>query len=212
MRAIADVVAKHEDIVIISDEIYEYINFGEKHYSIGTFPQVRDRTVTVNGMSKGFAMTGWRLGYMAAPLWLAKACGKIQSQFTSGATAFGQMAAAYALEADMQPTEEMKAAFEQRRELVIKGLSEIDGIQVNHPTGAFYVFPNISAFFGKSDGEMTINNSDDFAEYLLQKAHVAIVAGSAFGAEGCFRLSYAASEAQLTEAIKRMKVALDKLK
>ena len=204
LEAIANVIAQHEQIVIVSDEIYEYINFSGKHVSIGSFPQVKDQTVTVNGFSKGFAMTGWRLGYIGAPTWIAKACTKIQGQFTSGATAFGQMAGAHALMSDMTPTHEMRAAFLKRRDMVIELLEAIPGMQVNRPEGAFYIFPNISAYFGKRAGEMTIENSDDFAEYILNKGHVAVVAGSAFGADDCFRLSYAASEKQLREAIRRI--------
>ncbi len=211
LKAIADIVADFEDLYIISDEIYEYINFAGKHVSIGAFENVRDRTITVNGFAKGFAMTGWRLGYMGAPLEIAKACAKMQGQFTSGATAFGQKAAAYALNADMTPTWEMRDEFKKRRDIVIAGLKEIPGFIVNNPKGAFYVFPDISAYFGKSDGNVTIQNSNDFAQFILLNAHVAVVAGSAFGAEGCFRLSYAASEAQLVEAIRRIKEAVKKL-
>ncbi len=204
LEAIANVIAKHEQIVIVSDEIYEFINFSGKHVSIGSFPQVKDQTVTVNGFSKGFAMTGWRLGYIGAPAWIAKACIKIQGQFTSGATAFGQMAGAHALSSDMTPTHNMRAAFLKRRNMVIELLEAIPGMKVNRPEGAFYIFPDISAYFGKSANGMTINNSDDFAEYILNKGHVAIVAGSAFGADNCFRLSYAASEEKLREAIRRI--------
>jgi aspartate aminotransferase len=211
LEAIANVIAKHDDIFIISDEIYEYINFGDKHVSIGAFPNVKDQTITVNGFSKGFAMTGWRLGYIGAPLWVAKACGKIQGQFTSGATAFGQMAAAHALDSDMGPSMEMKAAFLKRRDMVIELLGQIPGVKVNKPQGAFYIFPDVSSFFGKSDGSFTVNNADDFCEYILNTAYVAVVTGSAFGAENCFRLSYAASEDQLREAIKRIGDALAKL-
>ena len=213
LQAIADVIAAEEnEIVIISDEIYEHINFTDKHASIGSFPNVKDQTVTVNGMAKGFAMTGWRLGYMGGPVWLAKACAKLQSQSTSGATSFGQKAAAVALDSDLAPSMKMKEAFEKRRELVINGLSAIEGFKVNHPKGAFYSFPDISYFFGKSDGTTTINNSVDFCEYLLQNAFVACVAGSAFGADECMRISYAASEEQLKEAIKRIGEAVSKLK
>lgn len=212
LQAIADVVVQHEDILLISDEIYEYIQFQGRHYSIGSYEPVRERCVTVNGFAKGFAMTGWRLGYMGAPEWLAKACAKIQGQFTSGANSFGQKAAAFALDADMQPTLHMKAAFEQRRNLVLELLSDVPGLQLNHPQGAFYFFPDISAFFGTSDGQYHIHNSLDFCEYLLQKAHVATVAGVAFGAPECFRFSYAASEAQLREACTRIRKALAELR
>lgn len=211
LKAIAEVIAKRDNIFIISDEIYEYINFTGKHVSIGTFPEVKDRTITVNGFSKGFSMTGWRLGYIGAPTPVADACIKVQGQVTSGANSFGQKAAAYALTADMKPTEEMKDAFLKRRDLVIDLLGQIPGIKVNKPQGAFYIFPDISEFFGKSDGETTIHNADDFCEYLLAEAHVAVVSGSAFGADNCFRLSYAASDDTLKEAIKRIGEALAKL-
>ncbi len=212
LSAIADVVAQHEDLYIVSDEIYEYINFTGGHASIGAFEKVKDRTITVNGFSKGFAMTGWRLGYIGAPKWIAKACVKVQGQFTSGANAFGQKAAAYALLADMTPTQQMKAAFLKRRDLVIDLLNDIPGMKVNLPQGAFYIFPDISEFFGKSDGQTTIANATDFCEYLLHHAHVAVVTGDAFGAPECFRLSYAASETELKEAVKRMKETLGKLR
>ena len=212
LEAIAKVIGKHEQINIISDEIYEYINFADKHVSIGTFDVVKDRTITVNGFSKGFAMTGWRLGYIGAPAAIAKACSKIQGQNTSGANAFGQMAGAHALLSDMTPTHQMRDAFLKRRDLVIDLLSQIPGFKVNKPQGAFYIFPDISAYFGKSDGETTINDSNDFCHYILNTAYVATVAGAAFGAENCFRLSYAASEEQLREAIKRIAEAVGKLK
>lgn len=212
LKDIADVVAAHEGIYIISDEIYEYINFTNNHFSIGSLEQVKDRTITVNGFSKGFAMTGWRLGYIGAPFEVADACDKIQGQITSGANSFSQKAAAYALLSDMGPTNEMREAFRKRRALVIEGLSQIPGFKVNNPDGAFYSFPDISAYFGKTDGEMRIENADDFCDYLLQKVYVAVVSGSAFGADNCFRLSYAASEEQLIEAIKRIKEAVSHLK
>ncbi len=211
LEAIAEVVARHDDLYIISDEIYEYINFTGQHISIGSIDSVRDRTITVNGFSKGFAMTGWRLGYIGAPKVIAGACAKMQGQFTSGATAFGQKAAAYALEADMTPTTNMREAFLKRRDIVIELLREIPGFKVNNPQGAFYIFPNISAYFGKTDGSTTINDANDFCQYLLINAHVAVVAGSAFGADNCFRLSYAASEADLREAIRRIKEAVARL-
>ncbi|MDX1940306.1 MAG: pyridoxal phosphate-dependent aminotransferase [Saprospiraceae bacterium] len=212
LKAIADVIAKHEQIMIISDEIYEYINFVGKHVSIGAFENVKDRTVTVNGFSKGFSMTGWRLGYIGAPKWIADACNKMQGQITSGATAFGQKAAAYALLSDMTPSWEMRDAFLKRRDLVLDLVSKVPGFKVNEPEGAFYVFPDISAFFGKSDGSFTVNNADDFAEYILHNAHVAIVTGSAFGADNCVRFSYATSEEKLRKAIERIGEACAKLK
>jgi aspartate aminotransferase len=211
LAAIAEMLARHEGIYVISDEIYEHINFGEKHISIGTFPAIKDRTITINGFSKGFAMTGWRLGYMGAPAEIAAACTKIQGQVTSGANSFSQHAGAYALDADLGPTTAMRKAFEQRRELVIELLEGIPGLRVNRPQGAFYIFPDVSAFFGKGTDTVRIENSDDLAEYLLQEAHVATVAGSAFGAPDCLRISYAAAEDQLREAIRRIGVALGKL-
>ncbi|MCB0650762.1 MAG: pyridoxal phosphate-dependent aminotransferase [Saprospiraceae bacterium] len=212
LRSFADVIAKYDDVYIVSDEIYEYINFGDKHISIGSFENVKDRTITVNGFAKGFAMTGWRLGYMGAPKWIADACTKIQGQFTSGASSFGQKAAAHALLSDLTPTYKMCEAFRKRRDMMIAKLSEIPGFKVNMPNGAFYIFPDISHFFGKSDGQMTINNADDFCEYLLHKAHVATVSGGAFGADNCFRISYAASDEQLIESAKRIKEAVARLK
>jgi len=211
LKAMADVIAKYEDVYIVSDEIYEYINFMGRHVSIGAFPNVKDRTITVNGFSKGFAMTGWRLGYMGAPREIAAACQKVQGQNTSGANAFGQKAAAHALLSDMTPTYQMRDAFLRRRDMVIEKLREIPDFQVNHPQGAFYIFPDISAYFGKSDGQRAINNADEFCGYILSEAHVAVVSGSAFGADNCFRLSYAASEEKLLEAISRIKNAMAKL-
>ena len=212
LEAIAAVLAPHEQIVIISDEIYEYINFTGSHASIGAVPSVKDRTVTVNGFAKGFAMTGWRIGYMGGPEYLAKACVKIQGQFTSGASAFGQKAAAEALRADMTPTWEMRDAFRHRRDICHGLLSQIPGFKVPFPKGAFYFFPDMSAVFGTSDGQSPINNAGDFSEYLLAEAHVATVSGSAFGADNCFRLSYAASEEELLRAIERIDTAVRRLK
>ncbi len=211
LEAIAQVLEPYPSIHIVSDEIYEYINFTGKHASIGAIESVKDRTITVNGFSKGFAMTGWRLGYMGAPKELAKACAKVQGQVTSGATAFGQMAGACALTSDMTPTHQMREAFLLRRDLVVSLLEEIPGLQVNCPQGAFYVFPDISALFGKSHGDEQIKNASDFCEYLLHHAHVAVVTGDAFGAPHCFRLSYAASEEHLRAAISRLKSAVEQL-
>ncbi|MCB0631680.1 MAG: pyridoxal phosphate-dependent aminotransferase [Saprospiraceae bacterium] len=212
LEAIAAEISKHENIFIVADEIYEYINFTDQHTSIGTIPSVKDRTITVNGFAKGFAMTGWRLGYMGGPEWIAEACTKIQGQITSGANSFGQKAAAEALLGDMNPSLKMRDAFLERRELVIGLLNEIPDFKVNTPEGAFYIFPDISAYFGKSYDGQTIHNADDFAEYILNEGHVAVVSGSAFGADNCFRLSYAASEDQLQEAIRRIGEAVRKLK
>ncbi len=211
LKVMAEVLAKYPDVYVISDEIYEYINFLDHHTSIGIFEEVKDRTITVNGFSKGFAMTGWRLGYMGAPKEVAKACAKIQGQFTSGAASFSQRAAALALNSDLGPTLEMKKAYLKRRDLVRGLLEEIPGMKVNNPEGAFYIFPDISAFFGKSYGDYIIKDSVDFCEYVLGEGHVAVVPGKAFGAEECFRISYAASEKELTEALSRIKEALGKL-
>lgn len=211
LGAIARMLANYPEIYVVSDEIYEHINFTGAHASIGTFPEVADRTITVNGFSKGFAMTGWRLGYLGAPLPVAKACTKLQGQSTSGANSIAQAAGAHALNSSLEPSMKMKEAFAHRREMMIEGLEKIDGLRVNRPQGAFYIFPDVSAFFGKSSGEYTIKNSDDLAEYLLLEAHVATVTGAAFGAPTCLRISYAASEEQLTKAIQRIREALAKL-
>lgn len=208
LKSLVDVLKDYPEVVILSDEIYEYINFTDKHDSIGTFEEIKDRTVTVNGFSKGFAMTGWRLGYMGAPKWLAEACNKIQGQITSGAASFNQAAAAVALNTSLAPTNEMREAFEHRRDMFVAQLSEIPGFIVNKPTGAFYVFPDVSAYFGKKFNGTEIRNADDFAMFLLSEAHVAVVSGGAFGADECIRLSYAASEQQLREAVARIKKAV----
>lgn len=212
LYALAKVIDEKQDLFVISDEIYEYINFGDKHASIGAINFMKDQVATVNGMAKGFSMTGWRIGYIGAPAWLAKACSKLQSQCTSGAAAFSQKASAVALLSDMGPTNEMKAAFKQRRALIIEGLNNIPGIKTNHPNGAFYIFPDISSFFGKSNGTITINNSFEFAEALLEHAHVATVAGGAFGDDNCIRISYAASEENLREALARIEGFLQAFK
>ena len=212
LHAIARVFEKYPHIHIISDEIYEYINFTEEgHVSLGAFPEVKDQVITVNGFAKGFAMTGWRLGYMGGPAWLAAACSKIQGQFTSGATSFGQKAAAVALDSDLSPTYQMRDAFRKRKDLVLELLNDIPGMKVNQPKGAFYIFPDVSAFFGKTDGEVTIQDADDLSTYIMNKAYVGTVAGGAFGAPNCFRISYAASEEQLIEAISRIKRVLAQL-
>jgi aspartate aminotransferase len=212
LAAIAQMLSAHPHVTVISDEIYEYINFTGQHASIGTFEEVADRTVTVNGFSKGFAMTGWRLGYIGAPEWLANACTKIQGQYTSGANSFGQKAAVHALLSDLAPTHHMKEAFLQRRNMVAELLGQIPGFKVNLPQGAFYSFPDISNFFGTSDGHVTIRNADDFSEYIINKAHVALVSGTAFGAEQCIRISYAASEEELRTAIQRIAETVKNLK
>lgn len=211
LAAISKMLGKYPNVCVVADEIYEHINFIGKHASIGTNPEVKDRTITVNGFSKGFAMTGWRLGYIGAPLEIAKACSKLQGQSTSGANSIAQHAGAHALNASLQPSLDMQKAFAARRELMVSGLEKIEGLRVNRPQGAFYIFPDVSAFFGKSNGEYTINNADDLAEYLLMSAHVATVTGGAFGAPNCLRISYAASEEQLTKAVDRITKALNAL-
>ncbi len=212
LKAIAQVISKHPGIIIVADEIYEYINFTGKHISIGSFPEVKDQTVTVNGFSKGYAMTGWRLGYMGGPQWLSDACNKVQGQITSGANSFSQKAATFALQTKLPETELMKTAFLKRRDMVLQLLQEIPGVKVNLPLGAFYIFPDISAYFGKKSDKMEINNATDFCDYILQEAYVAVVSGAAFGADECFRISYAASEAELKEAVARMANVLAQLK
>ncbi len=212
LKAIAQVISKHPGIIIVADEIYEYINFTGKHISIGSFPEVKDQTVTVNGFSKGYAMTGWRLGYMGGPQWLSDACNKVQGQITSGANSFSQKAATFALQTKLPETELMKAAFLKRRDMVLQLLQEIPGVKVNLPLGAFYIFPDISAYFGKKSDKMEINNATDFCDYILQEAFVAVVSGAAFGADECFRISYAASEEELKEAVARMAKVLAQLK
>jgi aspartate aminotransferase len=211
LKALADVLAKHERVIIISDEIYEHINFTGKHESIAQFANVKDRVVLVNGVSKGYAMTGWRLGYIAAPVWIAKAVTKLQGQFTSGATAVAQIAATAALTGDHGPTQEMNVAFKRRRDLLLRHLGEIEGVKCSVPGGAFYVFPDLSHYFGKKIGDQTIENSGDLCMYLLESGHIATVPGAAFGAPDCVRISFANSDENLEEAMKRLKAALAKL-
>ncbi|WP_340065177.1 pyridoxal phosphate-dependent aminotransferase [Ascidiimonas aurantiaca] len=209
LEALARVLRKYPDIYIVSDEIYEHINFtGSRHVSIAGIEGMFDRTVTVNGVSKAFAMTGWRIGYMGAPEWIARACNKIQGQVTSGANAIAQRATIAALEAPVSSIQYMIDEFHKRRDLVLDLLNKIEGFKVNVPEGAFYVFPDISHFFGKTIKGTTITNASDFALFLLEKAHVATVTGEAFGNPQCIRISYAASEAELKEALKRIKEAV----
>lgn len=212
LQAIADVILKHENIMVIADEIYEYINFSGEHVSIGSLPGMSERTITVNGFSKGHAMTGWRVGYICAPQWLVKAINKLQGQTTSGISSIAQRAAVAAISGDQGPTRDMAEAYRRRRKLVLELLAEIPGIKANEPEGAFYVFPDISYFFGKSDGVTTINDSNDLALYILSNAHVSTVSGAAFGSPNCIRLSYAASDEDLKTALAKMKEALAKLK
>lgn len=211
MEAMAAVLSRHKNIFVIADEIYEYINFSGEHVSMASMPDMYDNTITINGFSKGFAMTGWRLGYIAAPAGIAKACNKIQGQFTSGANSIAQRAAIAALSGDMASTQDMAKAYLRRRDLVLDLLNGIPGMKTYVPNGAFYIFPDISEYFGKSDGDTTINNASDFCMYVLNNAYVSLVTGEAFGAPECIRLSFAASEEQLKEAIKRIKETLAKL-
>lgn len=212
LKALATEFAKHPDILIISDEIYEYINFVGAHESIAQFSEIKDRVIIVNGLSKGFAMTGYRLGYIAAHTDVAKACEKIQGQFTSGANAVTQRAAIVALTADLKPTFEMTKEFERRRARVLQLIEEIPGWSCAEPDGAFYVFPEVSSYFGKSNGAEKINNADDLCMYLLNTAHVSTVTGRAFGTPNCIRLSFANSLEKIEEAYKRIKKALNDLK
>jgi len=212
LKAIADVILKHENIMVIADEIYEYINFSGEHVSMAAFPGMFDRTVTVNGFSKGHAMTGWRVGYICAPEWLVKAINKLQGQTTSGINTIAQRAALAAINGEQGPTKEMAAAYKRRRELVLNMIADIPGVKCNKPGGAFYVFPDISSFFGKTDGEMTIKDSDDMALYILSAAAVSTVGGTSFGEPNCIRISYAASDENLKSALTQIKAALAKLK
>ena len=207
-RAFAKVLEKHPNIFILSDEIYEHINYGEPNFSFAAIPSMYDRTITVNGVAKAFAMTGWRIGYIGAPEWIAKACTKMQGQITSGANSIAQRATIAALQAPASKIKYMVDEFHSRRDIVVDLLREIDGFKLNVPGGAFYVFPDVSAFFGKEIKGYKIENAADFSMFLLAEANVATVTGDAFGAPTCIRISYAASEAQLREAIKRIKQAL----
>jgi len=212
LKALAEVIARHPNIYVISDEIYEHINFSAKHESIAQFAEVKDRIIIINGVSKAYAMTGWRIGYMAGPEWLIKACNKLQGQITSGICGISQKAAEAALNAGLDTVKEMVTTFKERRDLVLKMLNEIPGIKTNLPLGAFYVFPDVSYYLGKTDGNTQIKDTDDLCMYILNKAYVATVPGVAFGDPNCIRLSYAASEAQLIEAINRIKQVLSQLK
>lgn len=211
LEAIADVVKTKDNLYVIADEIYELINFTGKNFSIASLPGMFERTITVNGFSKGYAMTGWRVGYICAPVYIAKACEKMQGQFTSGGTGIAQRAALAAISGDQRPSQEMEKAYLRRRDLVLGLLREIPGIKTHVPEGAFYFFPDVTAFFGKSSNGFTVNNADDFCLYILERANVSLVTGDAFGAPNCVRLSYAASDADLVEALKRMKTALAQL-
>ena len=215
LKGIADVVAKHENLFVMADEIYEHINFVGKHESIAQFPEVKDRVITVNGVAKGFAMTGWRIGFIAAPLVIAKACNKLQGQVTSATCSIAQKATVRAMQMDPATSEDiinMRNIFRQRRDMVYKLLCDIPGLKVRLPQGAFYFFPDVSSYYGKSFNGKKIENSTDMAFYLLNEANVATVMGSAFGDDDCIRLSYATSEELLREALRRIKEALANLK
>lgn len=212
LMAYANILKPYPDILVVSDEIYEYIQFGTKHISIGSLPGMNERTATINGFSKGFSMTGWRLGYMGAPLKITQACIKIQGQFTSGAASFSQKAGLIALESDLSPTYEMCKAYENRRNLLLEQIKLIPEWKVNRPQGAFYILPEVDASFGMYYENIRIHNSDDLALFLLQEAHVAVVNGIAFGAPNCLRISYSLSEENISKSILRIRTALDKLK
>lgn len=212
LAGLVRVFEKHPQVLIISDEIYEYINYEGKHESIAQFESVRDRVAIINGVSKGYAMTGWRIGYLAGPLWLAKACQKLQGQYTSGASTIAQKASIAGLLGDQAVIDTMVTEFKARRDLVIRRLTAIPGIRTNHPPGAFYVLPDVTAYYGKSDGQTVIGNETDLVMYLLNEAHVSLVSGSAFGAPGCVRISYSTSQTNINLAIDRISSALSRLK
>ncbi len=213
LEALAAVIEKHNNIYVIADEIYEYINFtDEGHFSMGSIPALKNRVVTVNGVAKGYAMTGWRIGFIAADKWIADGVEKLQGQVTSGTNSIAQKAAVAAYNGPLDASKNMTAAYRRRRDLVVGLLKEIPGFKVNTPDGAFYAFPDVSAYYGKSDGKTAINNSDDFSLWLLNTAYVSTVAGSGFGAPNCIRISTAASDEQLTEAVRRIKEAVATLK
>jgi aspartate aminotransferase len=212
MSKIADVIAKHEGLFIISDEIYEHITFEGEHVSMASFDKIYDRVITVNGVSKGYAMTGWRIGYIGAPMWIVKACNKLQGQFTSGVASISQRAALAAITSKSDSRRQMREAFLRRRDLICSLLADVKGLKFTVPQGAFYVMPDITYFLGKKDGDVEIKTSDDLALFLLDKAQVATVGGGAFGAPECLRLSYATSDDNIKEAVKRIAAALDLLK
>ena len=212
LAALADVLRKHPDVFVLADEIYEHINYIGKHHSIAQEPGLKEQIIIANGVSKAYAMTGWRIGFLAGPEWIIKGCNKLQGQYTSGTCSVSQKAAEAAYTLDQSAVEEMRQAFERRRDLIVKLAKEVPGLEVNIPQGAFYLFPKCNSYFGKSNGNKTINNSTDFAMYLLEEAHVATVGGDAFGDPDCFRMSYATSDENIKEAIRRIKEALSKLK
>lgn len=212
LAALAEVILRHEDLFVLADEIYEHINYVGVHASIAKVEGMRERAIIVNGVSKAYAMTGWRIGYIAAPEWIVKGCNKLQGQYTSGPCSVSQKAAEAAYTLDQECVETMRQAFQRRRDLIVELAKDIPGLEVNVPEGAFYLFPKCSSFFGKTDGKHTISNSTDFAMYLLEEGHVATVGGDAFGDPECFRMSYATSDDNIREAMRRIKETLAKLK
>lgn len=211
MAGLAAVLAKHPNVYVIADEIYEHINYVGKHESIAQFAEIKDRVIIINGVSKAYAMTGWRIGFAAGPEWIIKGINKLQGQYTSGPSSVSQKAAEAAYTGTQVPVEEMRQAFERRRDLIVKLAKEIPGLEVNNPQGAFYLFPKCSSFYGKTDGERRIENSNDLAMYLLEVGHVASVGGDSFGAPECFRMSYATSDENIIEALRRIKETLARL-
>ena len=212
LAALAEVIKRHDDLFVLADEIYEHINYTGRHASIAQVPGMKERTIIVNGVSKAYAMTGWRIGYIAAPEWIVKGCNKLQGQYTSGPCSVSQKAALAAYTASQQCVEDMRVAFERRRNLIVELAKDIPGLEVNVPEGAFYLFPKCSNFFGKTDGTRVINSSTDLAMYLLEVGHVATVAGDAFGDPQCFRMSYATSDDNIRESMRRIKECLAQLK
>jgi aspartate aminotransferase len=211
LKGLADVLVKYPDVIVLADEIYEHINYVGKHESIAQFDELKDRVVVINGVSKAYAMTGWRIGFIAAPLWIAKACNKLQGQYTSGPCSIAQKASVAAFNGDQSCVEEMRQAFLRRRDLIVRLCKEIPGVKLNVPQGAFYIFPEVDSYFGKSADGRKVNDAAELAMYLLEVGHVATVGGAAFGAPECIRLSYATSDENIIEAIKRIKEALAKL-
>ena len=211
LKGLADVLKKHPEVYVLADEIYEHINYVGKHESIAQFPGMKEQTIIINGVSKAYAMTGWRIGYMAAPEWIVKGCNKLQGQYTSGPCSVSQKAAEAAYVLSQDCVEEMRVAFERRRNLIVELAKDIPGLEVNVPQGAFYLFPKCTSFYGKTDGERTIQNSTDLAMYLLEVGHVATVGGDAFGDPECFRMSYATSDDNIREAMRRIKDCLSRL-
>lgn len=212
LAALAEVLKKHPEVYVMADEIYEHINYVGKHESIAQFPGMKEQSIIINGVSKAYAMTGWRIGYMAGPEWIIKGCNKLQGQYSSGPCSLSQKAAEAAWIEDQKCVEDMRLVFQRRRDLIVKLASEIPGLEVNVPDGAFYLFPKCSSFFGKSWNGRTINSGDDLAMYLLEEAHVATVGGDSFGAPDCFRMSYATSDELIKAALERIKTALAKLR